>query len=69
MESVTLTAPDISCDHCRKSVETALGTLAGVRSVSVDVPTKAVNVTYDASEVALRTIVARLDQEGYPIAG
>ena len=40
MEKTTLVAPDISCEHCQHAIEGALGELAGVNTVKVDIPTK-----------------------------
>ena len=39
MESTTLVAPDISCEHCQHAIEGALGQTEGVNSVKVDIPT------------------------------
>lgn len=69
MQSITLTAPDISCAHCQQTVERELGGVPGVQSVSVDVPAKRVDVTYDPARTSETEIVARLDEAGYPVAG
>jgi copper chaperone len=68
MESMTVTAPDISCEHCKMTIERELGGLAGVASCRVDIPTQQVDVTYDPAEISRDDIVARLDDEGYPVA-
>lgn len=68
METVTLTAPDISCEHCQRTIEQGVGALDGVQAVSVDVPTHQVNVSYDPAHTSRDQIVAKLDEEGYPIA-
>ncbi|MDQ2745125.1 MAG: cation transporter [Chloroflexota bacterium] len=67
METITLTAPDISCDHCKHTIEQELNTLGGVRSVSVDVPQKQVQVSFNPSETSRAAIVEKLDEEGYPV--
>jgi copper chaperone len=67
METITLTAPDISCEHCRHTIERGVGGLSGVRSCSVDVPSKNVTVTYDPSAVSRERIVETMDEEGYPV--
>jgi copper chaperone CopZ len=64
--SLTLTAPDISCDHCRRAIESALSRLDGVSSVEVDVPAKTVQVRYDPAALTPAAIAAALDAEGYP---
>lgn len=68
METMTLTAPDISCEHCRTAIEREVGALSGVGSCSVDVPTRQVTVTYDPVKVSRSQIVETLDEEGYPVA-
>ncbi|HSL26358.1 MAG TPA: heavy-metal-associated domain-containing protein, partial [Acidimicrobiia bacterium] len=37
MTSRTLTVPDIHCGHCASSIEGAVGALAGVDDVKVDI--------------------------------
>ncbi|MDQ6645409.1 MAG: cation transporter [Chloroflexota bacterium] len=68
MESTTLVAPDISCEHCRHAIEGAVGALAGVSNVTVDIPTKAVHIDYDPQKVTLATIEEVLDDTGYTVA-
>lgn len=68
IERVTVTAPDISCGHCVQAIQTAVGALAGVQSVSADVATKQVNIAFDPKAVTLAQIEATMDDEGYPVA-
>ena len=68
MESTTLIAPDISCEHCRRAIEGAVGKLEGVSQVKVDIPTKAVHVDYDPRQVTLAKIEEVLDDTGYAVA-
>jgi copper ion binding protein len=68
METITLTAPDISCAHCQATIEREVGSMNGIQTVSVDVPSKRVTVSFDPAEVSEGEIVARLDEEGYPVA-
>lgn len=67
MESLTLVAPDISCAHCQSTIERELSTLPGMHSVSVDIPTRHVRVSYDPSRLSSADIIARLDDEGFPV--
>jgi copper chaperone len=66
MQTITLTAPDISCGHCVATVEKAVGQLDGVASVKADADTKDVNVTWDDSKTDLNAIAAALVEAGYP---
>jgi copper ion binding protein len=67
MESTTLVAPDISCEHCQHVIEGAVGKLEGVSQVKVDIPTKAVHIDYDPQKVTLAKIEEVLDDTGYTI--
>ena len=69
MTTETLSVPDISCDHCRRTIETALGRLPGVRETTVDVGARSVQVTYDERAVTPATIRDSLADEGYEVAG
>ena len=43
VQEIVLSVPDVSCEHCVKTINGALGTLAGVESVSTDIPSKTVH--------------------------
>lgn len=47
VQDIVLAVPDVSCEHCVKTVNGALGTLPGVEAVSTDIPTKSVHVRYE----------------------
>ena len=67
MESTTLIALDISCEHCQHAIEGAVGKMAGVSSVNVDIPAKAIHVNYDPQQVSLAKIEEVLDDVGYTV--
>ncbi|CAA9569944.1 MAG: hypothetical protein AVDCRST_MAG18-1862 [uncultured Thermomicrobiales bacterium] len=67
IERATLTAPDISCEHCVAAINKAVGALPGVHRVETSEQTKQVQVEYDPGAVALAQIEAALDEEGYPV--
>ncbi len=67
METVTYTAPAISCEHCRKTIEDAVGALPGIDGVHVDIAGKRVEVRYDPAQIGTDRIASTLDEEGYPI--
>jgi|GEM_PF-747406 len=65
-KTTTVTAPDIVCGGCASSIKNALGNLAGVENVEVDVAAK--TVTVEHSEAASRdSIVVALDRAGYAV--
>ena len=67
MEEVTLTAPDISCDHCIATIRKALSRLAGVQFLGGNPQTKQVTIRYDPSVVELTAIEKAMEEEGYPL--
>lgn len=68
MESITLVAPDISCEHCQHAIEGAVGKMEGVKNVKVDIPTKTVHVNYNTQKVNVAKIEEVLDDIGYTVA-
>ena len=68
MSKVTLNVPDISCEHCERTITKALSPVAGVRSVHVDIPAKRVDVEYDETSVDVDKMKAILQEEDYPVA-
>lgn len=68
MESITLVAPDISCEHCQHAIEGAVGKMEGVKNVKVDIPTKTVHVNYNTQKVNVVKIEEVLDDIGYTVA-
>ncbi|KPK46375.1 MAG: hypothetical protein AMJ77_06100 [Dehalococcoidia bacterium SM23_28_2] len=69
MEEVTLTAPDISCNHCIAAIRVALSRLQGVQFLDGNPQAKQVRIRYDPSVVDLTTIEKTMEEEGYPLAG
>ena len=47
MKTIVLDVPDISCEHCERTITDALTPVEGIRSVQVDIPEKQVRVDYD----------------------
>lgn len=66
MTQTTLSVPEIHCDHCKMSIESAVGALDGVTSAVVDVPARAVTVSFDAP-ATLETIVTAIEDQGYDV--
>ena len=59
----TLSVPDMSCSHCKASVEAALGAVPQAGAVKVDLSTRKVEVTGHAPAADL---IQALDAAGYP---
>lgn len=56
-----LSVPDMSCSHCKASVESALAPLPGMAPVDVDLSTRQVKVAVAAAEA-----VKALEMIGFP---
>ena len=67
MSNVVLRVPDISCEHCERTITSALTPVEGVRSVHVDIPSKEVKVDYDEAKVDVERMKAILGEEDYPV--
>jgi copper chaperone len=67
MATTVLNVPDISCEHCERTITTALAPVEGVRSVNVDIPATLVKVEYDESRVTVDKMKNLLQEEDYPV--
>jgi copper ion binding protein len=68
VKDITLSVPDVSCQHCVHTINGALGALPGVESVATDIPTKSVSLRYDTDQLSMEKIAETLDDAGYTIA-
>jgi copper chaperone len=68
VSQTVLSVPDISCEHCARTVTNALTPLAGVERVAVDIPAKRVTVDYDPARVDVVQLSVALAEEDYPVA-
>jgi copper chaperone len=58
--------PEMSCQHCKSTLEGALAGLAGVEMVEVDLKALDVTVTGTASDSEIRTAI---EEAGYEVTG
>ena len=68
MATATLNVPNISCEHCQRTITNALTPVEGVRRITVDIPTKEVHVDYDEMRLDIERLKAILQEEDYPVA-
>jgi copper chaperone len=64
--TVTLSVPGMTCGHCKAAIETELGKVPGVASVTVDLDTKLVAVVGTALDH--EALVAAVDEAGFDVA-
>ena len=67
MTSKTFEVPNIGCAGCVQAIKVELEDLAGVQAVSGDVPSKTINVDFDAP-ANWDAIVLTLKEIDYPPA-
>ena len=67
MVTETISVPEIHCDHCKMSIEGAVGSIAGVEGASVDIPARTVTVIYDDASVDRGDLVEAIEQQGYEV--
>ena len=67
METLVLNVNGMTCNHCKQSVEKAVGAIAGVDSVNVVLEDKKVNVTLDASVVSVDTVKNTIEDIGFDV--
>ena len=68
MATRTLSVPDISCGHCKTSIEGAVGPLEGVEFVEVAIDDRTVVVNYDGTDDTFAAIVDAIEGQGYEAA-
>jgi copper chaperone len=67
MTTMTISVPEIHCDHCKHSIEGALAPLPGVASAWVDVEARTVTVELDESLTDRGRLVAAIEDQGYDV--
>ena len=68
MKSETIGVEGMSCDHCIKTIQKALAELVGVKSVSVSLGRKEVEVDFDENQVRLVEISSKINGAGFEVS-
>lgn len=69
MTQITLSVPDISCGHCKSSIEGAVAPMDGVAKAIVSIDDRTVEVEYEPADVDLSLIVTAIEDQGYEVEG
>ena len=69
MEKAILSVEGMSCEHCVKAITEAVGALAGVEDVAVDLDAKTATVNYDPGKSSLDKIKFEIEDQGYEVIG
>ena len=64
--NVEFRVPEISCGHCKDTIESTLSNVESVESVSVDIEKKSVEV-FSSSDIDMIKVSQLLDEQGYTV--
>jgi copper chaperone len=67
MSTLTISVPEIHCDHCKHSLEGALAPLPGVRAAEVDVAARTITLDVDEVQADRDQIVETIQEQGYDV--
>ena len=65
METI-FTVPEISCGHCKETIESTINSLENVETVNVDIDQRSVEVK-SSSDLDLSLVSNMLDEQGYTV--
>ena len=65
METI-FTVPEISCGHCKETIESTINSLEIVETVNVDIEQKSVKVK-SSSDLDFSLVSNMLDEQGYTV--
>ncbi len=64
--NVVFTVPEISCGHCKDTIESTLNNVESIEGVSVDIEKKSVEVV-SSSDLDMMNVSQLLDEQGYTV--
>ena len=64
--NVIFTVPEISCGHCKDTIESTLNNIESIESVSVDIEKKSVEVL-SSPDLDMTNVSKLLDEQGYTV--
>ena len=64
--NVVFTVPEISCGHCKNTIESTLNNVESIESVSVDIEKKSVEII-SSSDLDMMNVSQLLDDQGYTV--
>ena len=69
MTTERFNVPEVSCGHCKSTIEGALLPLNGVETAEVDIDGRTVDVSFDDAVVDRTSVVRAIEASGYAVAG
>ena len=64
--NVVFSVPEISCGHCKDTIESTLNNVESIESVAVDIEKKLVEVV-SSSNLDMMNVSQLLDEQGYTV--
>jgi len=64
--NILFTVPEISCGHCKDTIESTLNNVESIESVSVDIEKKSVEII-SSSDLDMMNVSQLLDDQGYTV--
>lgn len=64
--NIVFTVPEISCGHCKDTIESTLNNVESIESVSVDIEKKSVEII-SSSDLDMMNVSQLLDEQGYTV--
>ena len=63
---INFKVPEISCGHCKETIENTLSTVSQISETNVDIESKSVNVKL-SGELDIKVLADLLDEQGYTV--
>ena len=63
---ISFDVPEISCGHCKETIENTLSTVSQISETNVDIESKSVNVKL-TEELDIKVLADLLDEQGYTV--
>ena len=63
---IIFNVPEISCGHCKETIENTLSTVSQISETNVDIESKSVNLKL-SEEVDIKVLADLLDEQGYTV--
>ena len=63
---ISFIVPEISCGHCKETIENTLSTVSQISETNVDIESKSVNVKL-SEELDIKVLADLLDEQGYTV--
>ena len=67
MKQETIRIEGMACGHCQATVEKAISSVPGVKTVKVSLDNKNAVVDYDPESASIKSIKAAVSESGYEV--